>query len=67
LSGTAAVAGSALISSIGIASGIIIPWVIGLIKAHSGSMDNASYLLIALLIAGDVALLPGLSEEKKVN
>ncbi|CAE6740676.1 MFS transporter [Paraburkholderia haematera] len=65
LSGTAAAAGIALISSIGITSGIVSPWVIGLIKTHTGSMDNALYLLAALLFVSGVALLVGVPKEMK--
>ena len=64
LSGTAAAAGIALISSIGITSGIVSPWVIGLIKTHTGSMDNALYLLTMLLVVSGVALLRGVPKEQ---
>ncbi|MGF6773696.1 D-galactonate transporter [Paraburkholderia sp. GAS199] len=63
LSGTVAAAGIALISSIGITSGIVSPWVIGLIKTHTGSMDNALYLLTALLFVSGVALLRGVPKD----
>ena len=65
LSGTAVAAGIALISSIGITSGIVSPWVIGLIKTHTGSMDNALYVLTALLFVSGVALLIGVPKETK--
>ncbi len=65
LSGNAAAAGIALISSIGITSGIVSPWVIGQIKTHTGSMDNALYLLTALLFASGVALLLGVPRESR--
>nr|WKF59543.1 Putative tartrate transporter [Paraburkholderia busanensis] len=65
LSGSAAAAGIALISSIGITSGIVSPYVIGLIKTHTGSMDNALYLLSALLFISGVALLRGVPKEMK--
>ena len=65
LSGAAAAGGIALISSIGITSGIVSPWVIGLIKTHTGSMDNALYLLTALLFASAIALLIGVPRETK--
>ncbi|HDR8985617.1 TPA: MFS transporter [Burkholderia vietnamiensis] len=59
LSGNAAAAGIALISSIGITSGIVSPWVIGIIRTRTGSMDLAVYLLAALLALSGVALLVG--------
>jgi D-galactonate transporter len=65
LSGTAAAAGIALISSIGITSGIVSPWVIGLIKTHTGSMDNALYVLTALLFVSGVAMLLGVPKDGK--
>ncbi|WP_322069566.1 MFS transporter [Paraburkholderia bannensis] len=64
LSGKSAAGGIALISSIGITSGIVSPWVIGLIKTHTGSMDNALYALAALLAVSGVALLVGVPAAK---
>ncbi|VWB11275.1 MFS transporter [Burkholderia lata] len=63
LSGNAAAAGIALISSIGITSGIVSPWVIGMIRTRTGSMDLAVYLLAALLVASGVALMLGVKAE----
>lgn len=54
-----------MISSIGITSGIVSPWVIGLIKTHTGSMDNALYVLTALLFVSGAALLIGVPKEMK--
>ncbi|MFA8330429.1 MFS transporter [Burkholderia ubonensis] len=65
LSGKAAAGGIALISSIGITSGIVSPWVIGLIRTRTGSMDLAVYLLAALLVASGVALLLGVKGEQQ--
>jgi D-galactonate transporter len=67
LSGKAAAAGIALISSIGITSGIVSPWVIGLIKTQTGSMDNALYLLTALLFMSGIALLRGVPKQNAVE
>ncbi|NTZ82901.1 MFS transporter [Burkholderia metallica] len=63
LSGNAAAAGIALISSIGITSGIVSPWVIGMIRTRTGSMDLAVYLLAALLVASGAALMVGVKGE----
>lgn len=49
----------ALISSIGITSGIINPWAIGIVRTRTGSMDDAIYVLMALLILSSIALLAG--------
>ncbi|PLQ02246.1 MFS transporter [Cupriavidus pauculus] len=54
-----AATGIAFISSIGITSGIVSPWVIGQIKTHTGSMDNALYLLAGLLLASGLAMWKG--------
>jgi D-galactonate transporter len=67
LQGKAAAAGIALISSIGITSGIVSPWAIGLIKTHTGSMDNALYGLAALLVVSGAALLIGVPAAHKAN
>ncbi|CAG9204576.1 Putative metabolite transport protein NicT [Paraburkholderia tropica] len=67
LSGKAAAAGIALISSIGITSGIVSPWAIGLIKTHTGSMDNALYVLAALLVTSGAALLIGVPAPRKAR
>ncbi|WP_175717116.1 MFS transporter [Burkholderia anthina] len=63
LSGNAAAAGIALISSIGITSGIVSPWVIGMIRTRTGSMDLAVYLLAALLALSGAALMLGVKGE----
>jgi D-galactonate transporter len=60
LPGNAAAAGIALISSIGITSGIVSPWVIGLIKTRTGSLDYALLLLAGLLLASGLAMWLGL-------
>ncbi|WP_144107509.1 MFS transporter [Paraburkholderia sp. BCC1886] len=61
-SGTGAAGAIALISSIGVSSGMISPWVIGQIRTHTGSMDGAMYILAALLLACGVAMLLGVKE-----
>lgn len=57
LSQAAAAPGIALVSSIGITSGIVSPWAIGQIKMHTGSMDDALYVLAGLLVASGCAVL----------
>jgi hypothetical protein len=59
LSGNAAAAAIALVSSIGISSGIVSPWVIGIIRSGTGSMDLAVHLLAGLLAMSGIALLAG--------
>jgi MFS family permease len=58
-SGTGAAGAIALISSIGVSSGMISPWVIGQIRTLTGSMDYALYLIAALLVACAGAMLAG--------
>jgi D-galactonate transporter len=67
LPGHAAAAGIALISSIGITSGIVSPWVIGQIRTRTGSMDLAIYALAALLVLSGMALLKGLNYAKNTK
>ncbi|MES2257455.1 MAG: MFS transporter [Pseudomonadota bacterium] len=56
--------GIALISSVGITSGIAGPWAIGQIKTSTGNMDNALYLLSVLLVMSAMALLAGVKRKK---
>jgi MFS family permease len=49
--------GLALINSIGATSGIVAPFVIGLMKEATGSMTSGLYLLAALLCAGGIVLV----------
>lgn len=48
--------GIAMISCVGITSGIVAPWVIGQIKVATGSMDNALYILGVLLVSSALVL-----------
>jgi len=50
-------AGIALVSSIGIVSGVVGPWAIGAIKTSTGSMDNALYIQGGLLILAALGML----------
>ncbi|SAL84990.1 major facilitator transporter [Caballeronia choica] len=63
LTGKTAAAGIAFISSIGITSGIVSPWVIGQIRTTTGSMDLAVYLLAGLLLLSGLALMLGVAKE----
>jgi MFS family permease len=61
--GTGAAGAIALISSIGVSSGMISPWVIGQIRTATGSTDGAMYLLAALLAVCAVAFVAGVKKE----
>jgi nitrate/nitrite transporter NarK len=62
-----AAAGIAFVSSVGITSGIISPWEIGQIKEQTGSMDNALYLVAALVLASGLAMWFGLPRSMEVT
>ncbi|MCY1310514.1 putative tartrate transporter [compost metagenome] len=63
LPGASAAAGIAMISSVGITSGIVSPWVIGQIKTRTGSLDHALLLLAALLLASGLAMWLGVPRQ----
>ncbi|MBP0631579.1 MFS transporter [Cupriavidus sp. AcVe19-1a] len=63
LPGAGAAAGIAMISSVGITSGIVSPWVIGQIKTRTGSLDHALLLLAALLLASGLAMWLGVPRQ----
>jgi MFS-type transporter involved in bile tolerance (Atg22 family) len=54
--GAGAAASIALVSSIGVSSGMITPWIIGQIKTYTGSMDYAFYFVAVLLLASAVVM-----------
>jgi len=56
LGSCAAAGGIALISSIGQVGGFVSPYLIGLIKAQTGTLDNGLYLMSTLLCLGALAL-----------
>lgn len=53
----ASAAGIALVSSIGITSGIVNPWAIGIVRSTTGSLDDAIYILAPLLLLSGIVLL----------
>ncbi|WP_321890411.1 MFS transporter [Burkholderia cenocepacia] len=57
--GAGAAGGIALISSIGVSSGMITPWIVGVIRTRTGSMDSAMLMIAGLLAACAVAMLLG--------
>ncbi|UIN22016.1 MFS transporter [Herbaspirillum frisingense] len=48
--------GIAFISSVGITSGIVSPWLIGLVKTRTGNMDIALYILAGLLLLSGLTM-----------
>ncbi|WP_042876865.1 MFS transporter [Cupriavidus necator] len=64
---SSAAAGIAFISSVGITSGIVSPWAIGQIKVQTGSMDNALYLVAAMVMASGLAMWFGVPRKADVQ
>ena len=60
-------AGISLISSIGITSGVISPWAIGVERTRTGSIDDAVYVVALLLISSGAALLFGIRPTSKAT
>jgi cyanate permease len=58
-----AAAGIALISSIGITSGIVSPWGIGVVRTRTGNIDDAIYVIATLLVVSGVALFAGVRRQ----
>lgn len=65
--GPNAAASIALVSSIGVSSGTITPYLIGLIKTYTGSMNNAFYFVAALLAIACVAMMYALRCERSTQ
>ncbi|WP_431822665.1 MFS transporter [Burkholderia sp. F1] len=63
-SGAGAAGGIALISSIGVSSGMITPWIVGMIRTRTGSMDPAMLMIAGLLAACAAAMLVGTRVER---
>lgn len=62
-----AAAGISLISSIGITSGVVSPWAIGVVRTRTGSIDDAVYVVALLLVLSGVALLFGIRATRQAN
>ena len=50
LSGSAAAVGVALINALSATGGIVAPWMIGVVKTSTGSINNALYVIAAALL-----------------
>ncbi|KGF80245.1 major facilitator transporter [Massilia sp. JS1662] len=64
LSAEARAGGIAVISSVGITSGIVGPWAIGRIKTATGSMDNALHILGVLVVLSVFVLLAAVRDRR---
>lgn len=65
--GAGAAGSIALVSSIGVSSGMITPWIIGQIKTYTGSMNNAFYFIALLLLLSSVAMMRTLRQGKNAT
>jgi D-galactonate transporter len=61
LSASAAAGGIALINSLGLVGGFVSPFVIGWVKASTGSVNYGLYIVTGLMVLGAIALLLGVS------
>lgn len=61
LSSSAAAGGIALINSLGLVGGFVSPFVIGWVKASTGSVNYGLYFVTGLMVLGAIALLLGVS------
>jgi D-galactonate transporter len=52
LSGSGAAVGVALINALSATGGIVAPWMIGVVKTSTGSINNALYVIAAALLIG---------------
>lgn len=57
--GTAAAAGIAFINTLGLVGGFLSPFVLGLIKTHTGSLDWGNWLMAGTMAVGATVLLVG--------
>ncbi|MGF6966665.1 MFS family permease [Paraburkholderia sp. WC7.3g] len=65
--GSSAPASIALVSTIGVTSGTITPYLIGLIKTYTGSMNNAFYFIAFMLLLACTAMFFALRSERARN
>jgi D-galactonate transporter len=63
LSAPAAAGGIALINSLGLVGGFVSPFVIGWVKASTGSVNYGLYIVTGLMVLGALALLLGVSSK----
>jgi sugar phosphate permease len=62
LSGTAAAGGIAAINSLALIGGFVSPTIIGWAKELTGNLETGLYIMAALLVAGGLAVLLGISK-----
>ena len=59
--------GIAVISSVGVTSGIVVPWGIGVVRTITGTFDAAVYAIAVMLVLSGVALFLGVRATEKVR
>lgn len=57
LSKEAAAVGIGLVSSIGVTGGFVSPTLLGFIKTQTGSLSNGIFVIVAIMVAGGLAIL----------
>ncbi len=65
LSRAEAAAGIAMIASLGNLAGFVSPFIIGHVRAATGSMANGLYLMAAIVVLGGVALMLGTRKARR--
>ena len=67
LSGKAAAAGIALVSSLGSLGGFASPWLIGLIATRTGRLGDGLYVMVALMVIGGLSVLIALPHATRIK
>lgn len=67
LSGKAAAAGIALVSSLGSLGGFASPWLIGLIATRTGRLEDGLYVMVALMVIGGLSVLIALPHATRIK
>jgi hypothetical protein len=67
LSSKAAPGGIAFVNTIGLLGGVVSPYMLGLIKTNTGSLDNGLFVIAAMLLIGALLLVGFVRLEPRVT
>jgi len=67
LSSKAAPGGIAFVNTIGLLGGVVSPYMLGLIKTNTGSLDNGLFVIAAMLLIGAVLLVGFVRLEPRIT